>query len=127
MGATCSENESDNISPQVRRNANTEPGQPNREDEPSSDEIIASFNEAVQNGLEELVMHLDQNYPQLDLLDIKFKNGDSVLHTAIRNKNRKVLLYCLENGIKVMPLHTYSLRTCTHNVTVNAVESLHIK
>lgn len=103
MGAVCSENEDDNIAvnTNVRRSANTVHAEPIKEEEKTSDEIIASFEEAAHHGQEDLVMHLDQRYPDLDLLDLKFKNGDSVLHTAIRNKNGKLLLYCLENGIKV--------------------------
>ena len=77
----------------------------------TEDEIIAAFEEAAKKGLEELVIQLDQTYHDLYLLDATFDTGDNVFLTAVRNKNHKLMQYCLENGhdVKSMLITMYFL------------------
>lgn len=67
----------------------------------STDDVGSAFKSAVYDGDEELAMHLDQQYPDLNLLDAHSSNGDSVLHIAVRNRKSKLIVYCLENGLSV--------------------------
>ena len=99
MGAVCSENEGNDIPDRLnQRKVQDVPAEPV---EQSPDDVLTSFKEAAHEGHEELVMHLDQNYPKLNLLETVFESGDSVLHIAVRNRNNKLLIYCLENGLHV--------------------------
>lgn len=75
----------------------------------STDDVRGAFKTAVRNGDEDTVMHLDQQYPDLNLLNVLFDGGDTTMHIAIKNKSRKLLIYCLENGLKV-----HSTTFCMH-------------
>merc|ERR1719228_3137278 len=64
----------------------------------SSDEIVDCFKAAVKSMDEDLVMHLDQRFPDLNMLDMLLR-GETILHLAVKNKKHKLLIYCLENGL----------------------------
>lgn len=118
MGAFCSEENSigaDADKSNVRRKVHDAPREDSdqggdamdanevvaeSEDEMDADEVIVKFEEYAHAGNTHEVMSLDQQYADLNLLDTKFANGDSLLHVAVRNKNHKMILYCLENGLK---------------------------
>ena len=65
------------------------------------EEAQTLFYNAVQSGKDFLVMHYDQDFPELDLLQTIFENGDNCLHVAVRNKSPDLILYHLTNGISV--------------------------
>eukprot|EP01084_Bolivina_argentea_P156664 273029_1 len=58
-----------------------------------------AFKDAVQNGNDSLVMHFVQEYPELDLLQFKFENGNNPLQVAVKNKSHNLMIYLLENGV----------------------------
>lgn len=74
----------------------------------SSDEIVDCFKAAVKSMDEDLVMHLDQRFPDLNMLDMLLR-GETILHLAVKNKKHKLLIYCLENGLDVQSVHKSTL------------------
>lgn len=65
------------------------------------EEAQDKFYSAVQSGKDYLVMHYDREFPELDLLQTTFMNGDNCLHVAVRNKSPDLILYLLSNGLSV--------------------------
>lgn len=78
----------------------------------SEDQAISEFKEACTNSEDQMAMYLDEAFPKLDLLDIVWENGEGVLHLAVRNKNQRMIVYCLENGLSV----SYHDRLCGVNL-----------
>jgi len=115
MGAVCSDESADNVTPAKskntqRRSIKASAGDdeddliemlttPGPLDEQSKAEVIASFKAAVHDEKYEMVMFMEQQYPSLNLLDTELDSGDTVLHVAVRKNARKLLLYCLEHGL----------------------------
>ena len=65
---------------------------------------IEGFKSAVLNGNDSLVMYYHQEYPELNLLDLEFPNGDNCLQVAVRNKSSKLIYYLLQNGAEVQSM-----------------------
>ena len=70
------------------------------DEEATSDELVDAFKAAVKSLDEDKVMHLDQLYPDLNMLEMLMR-GSSLLHIAVQNKKHKLIVYCLENGLNV--------------------------
>lgn len=77
--------------------------------------LIAGFKDAVEKGNDSLVTYYLREHSQLNLLDLRFPNGDTPLHVAVRNKAYRLIIYLLEQGISPnvqndktgdSPLHT---------------------
>jgi len=108
MGAVCSENESD--AGTVQKNTHRRKMKKYKsmhsvdlhEDDfladAASEEVVDAFKQAVKEMDEGLMMHLDQRFPDLNMLDMLMK-GETLLHIAVRQKKRKLVVYCLENGL----------------------------
>lgn len=71
----------------------------------SNETARAQFKDAVQNGESQQVMYLNQEYPDLNLLQERFENGDSCLQIAVRHQHSELIVYFLDNGVDVT--HTY--------------------
>jgi len=57
------------------------------------------FYNAVQSGKHFMVMHYDQEFQELDLLQTTFENGENCLHVAVRQRSHDLIMYCLTNGL----------------------------
>ena len=68
-----------------------------------TESIIEGFKHAIEMGNDSLIMHYieDEEYEMIDFLDIKFKNGDNCLHTAVQNKQYNLIMYFLSQGVAV--------------------------
>ena len=78
--------------------------------------VTAGFKEAVEQGNDSLTMYYVQEHPQLNLLQLRFPNGDTPLHVAVRNKAYRLIVYLLDEGISVIFIHLsflYILAHCT--------------
>ena len=62
---------------------------------------ITGFKDAIQKGNDSLVMYYVEEYPELDLFNVAFENGDNALHIAVRNSSYNLIYYLLTNGISV--------------------------
>ena len=67
----------------------------------NKESTIQGFKEAVLNGNDSLVMFYVDEYPDLDLLNLEFVNGDNCLHVAARNSSYKLIYWLLSNDISV--------------------------
>jgi len=76
-------------------------GQTNR-NQPDAEEVATArrgFREAIQNGNDSLAMYIEEEYPQLELLETVFENGDLSLHVAVQIDDHKLMLYLLTGGL----------------------------
>lgn len=64
-------------------------------------QAIFSFHTALRNGDASKVMYFMETFPDLKLLQIPSKNGDTCLQIAIENQSYKLIIYLLDNGASV--------------------------
>ena len=74
--------------------------QPSRDDI-ENDRVRQGLINAFENGNETLVMHLIDDYPELELLSHIFENGDDCLRRAVRNEHDPLVVFCLEENAYV--------------------------
>ena len=67
----------------------------------TKEKAITGFREAIENGNDSLVMYFVEEFPNLDLLQLKFENGNNCLQIAVKNKAYKLIYYLLQNGVSV--------------------------
>ena len=66
-----------------------------------NENTMKGFKNAIENGNDSLAMFYVNEYPNLNLLNIQFENGDNCLHIAVRNHASKLIYYLLTNGVSV--------------------------
>ena len=66
--------------------------------------LFETFHIAIANGDENMVAFYLGEYPKMNLLK-SVQNNDTVLHTAVKNKQYKILERLLEEGAAVMYTH----------------------
>ena len=63
--------------------------------------VISAVKQAITKGNDSLLMYLVQQYPDLDLFNIQFDNGDNCLQVAVKNSSYNLIYYLLAYGISV--------------------------
>ena len=67
----------------------------------SKEKVIQAFKQAISNSNDSLAIHFVDEYPELDLCNSTFENGDNCLQVAVRNSSYNLIYYLLTNGISV--------------------------
>eukprot|EP00484_Ammonia_sp_Unknown_P020859 CAMPEP_0197027810 /NCGR_PEP_ID=MMETSP1384-20130603/7683_1 /TAXON_ID=29189 /ORGANISM="Ammonia sp." /LENGTH=465 /DNA_ID=CAMNT_0042456723 /DNA_START=20 /DNA_END=1417 /DNA_ORIENTATION=+ len=61
--------------------------------------VITGYKDAIQKGNDSLAMYFVEEWPDLNLLSMKFDQGDNCLHVAVRGRFYNLILYLLTNGV----------------------------
>jgi len=77
-------------------------------------QAIFSFHTALRNGECSKVMYFMETFPDLKLLQVPSKDGDTCLQIAIENQSYKLIIYLLENGASPNAPNTTNGDTALH-------------
>eukprot|EP00484_Ammonia_sp_Unknown_P030947 CAMPEP_0197025572 /NCGR_PEP_ID=MMETSP1384-20130603/5852_1 /TAXON_ID=29189 /ORGANISM="Ammonia sp." /LENGTH=370 /DNA_ID=CAMNT_0042454111 /DNA_START=116 /DNA_END=1228 /DNA_ORIENTATION=+ len=62
-------------------------------------DVISEFKEAVLNDRDSVLLALHEAHPSLDLINLKFANGDNCLQTALKHAQYNAVEYLLRAGV----------------------------
>jgi len=81
--------------------------------------IIDTFKKRVLQSKYLDAMYLIERYTEIDLMNIIFDDGNSVLHTSVDKKNSKFTIFLLQNGVDINVQNIKTGNTPLHLSVIN--------